>query len=145
MTVFFFIWAVLELSFLSVLGINNLYLTIFITIKMYYAMHVLTTHGKSKNSLLIDFLILWYLKFDYFILLFVIWKGLIDAMSVFGVKSILLRDIVALGHWFANSLDICEYLTPRGDSHMLYWYWYWQWRSVRGGCYTPPSFRKMVG
>ena len=41
-------------------------------------------------------------------------------MSSFGVKSILRRDIVALDHWFANSLDICEYLTLRGDSRMSY-------------------------
>ena len=47
---------------------------------MYQAMHVLTTHGKSKNSLL-------------------------------NLKSILRRYIVALDHWFANGLDICEYLT----------------------------------
>ena len=50
-----------------VLGINNLYLTIFITIEMYQIMHVLTTHGIRKNSFLINFLIL-YLKFDCFII-----------------------------------------------------------------------------
>ena len=33
-------------------------------------------------------------------------KGLIDAMSSFGVKSILRGDIVALDNWFANNLDI---------------------------------------
>ena len=34
-TVFFFTWAVLELSFLPALGIINLYFTIFITIKIF--------------------------------------------------------------------------------------------------------------
>ena len=47
-------------------------------------------------------------------------KGLIDAMSSFGVKSVLRRDIVALDHWFANSLDICDYFTLRGEFHMSY-------------------------
>ena len=41
-------------------------------------------------------------------------------MSSFGEKSILCRDIVVLDHWFANSLDICEYLTLRGDRCMSY-------------------------
>ena len=45
-------------------------------------------------------------------------KGLIDDMSSFGVKSILRRDIVVLDHWFAENLDICEYLTLRQDSCM---------------------------
>ena len=47
-------------------------------------------------------------------------KGLIDAMSSFGVKSILRGDIVALDNWFANNLDICEYLTLTGDTRMSY-------------------------
>ena len=46
--------------------------------------------------------------------------GLIDAMSSFGVKSILRRNIVELDHWFANSMDICEYWTLEGDSRMPY-------------------------
>ena len=42
-------------------------------------------------------------------------KDLIDAMSNFAIKSIDVgRDIIALDHWFANSLDISEYLTLRG-------------------------------
>ena len=47
-------------------------------------------------------------------------KGLIDAMSCFGVKSILRRDIVGLNVWFANSKEICEYLDFRRDSRMSY-------------------------
>ena len=48
-------------------------------------------------------------------------KDLIDAMSNFAIKSIDVgRDIIALDHWFANSLDISEYLTLRGDSLISY-------------------------
>ena len=45
-------------------------------------------------------------------------KGLIDAMSSFGVKSILRRDIITLDKWFSDSKEICEYLTFRGDHRM---------------------------
>ena len=47
-------------------------------------------------------------------------KGLIDAMSSFGVKSILRRDIVSHDVWFSNSVEICEYLKFRGDKRMYY-------------------------
>ena len=47
-------------------------------------------------------------------------KGLIDAMSSFGVKSILRRDITAFDKWFANSAEIVDYLTLRGDNRMMY-------------------------
>ena len=45
-------------------------------------------------------------------------KGLIDAMSSFGAKSILRRDIVAFDVWFADSKEICSYLTDRTDERM---------------------------
>ena len=38
-------------------------------------------------------------------------KELIDAMSSFGTKSILWRDIVAFDLWFADSKEICSHLT----------------------------------
>ena len=38
-------------------------------------------------------------------------KGLIDAMSTFGVKTILRRDIVSHDCWFQSSTDIYEYLS----------------------------------
>ena len=47
-------------------------------------------------------------------------KGLIDAMSSFGVKAILRRDIVSHDCWFESSNDICEYLSSRCDSRMSY-------------------------
>ena len=47
-------------------------------------------------------------------------KGLIDAMSSFGVKSILRRDIVGLDVWFANSQEMCDYLDLRKDPRMSY-------------------------
>ena len=48
-------------------------------------------------------------------------KDLIDAMSNFAIKPIDVgRDIIALDHWFANSLDISEYLTLMGDSLISY-------------------------
>ena len=47
-------------------------------------------------------------------------KGLIDAMSSFGVKSILRRDIVTTDQWFQNSKEICDYLSIRGDHRMEY-------------------------
>ena len=45
-------------------------------------------------------------------------KGFIDAMSSFGAKSILRRDIVAFDVWFADSKEICSYLTDRTDERM---------------------------
>ena len=47
-------------------------------------------------------------------------KGLIDAMSSFGVKAILRRDIISLDKWFANSAEIVDYLSLRGDDRMKY-------------------------
>ena len=49
-------------------------------------------------------------------------KGLIDAMSNFGVKSILRRNIVTHDVWFANSDEICSYLREqlRSDKIMDY-------------------------
>ena len=47
-------------------------------------------------------------------------KGLIDAMSSFGVKSILRRDRIAFNKWFDNSEEICSYLTQRYDDRMMY-------------------------
>ena len=47
-------------------------------------------------------------------------KGLIDAMSSFGVKSILRWDVIAFDKWFENSEDIRSYLTQRYDDRMLY-------------------------
>ena len=47
-------------------------------------------------------------------------KGVIDAMSGFGVKSILKRDIIGLDVWFGDSRDICEYLDMRKDPRMSY-------------------------
>ena len=35
-------------------------------------------------------------------------KGLIDAMSGFGVKSILLRGVIGLDQWFADSKEMCQ-------------------------------------
>ena len=47
-------------------------------------------------------------------------KGLIDAMSSFGVKSVLRRDIVTKNDWFNNSQEIVDHLEFRGDPHMYY-------------------------
>ena len=47
-------------------------------------------------------------------------KGLIDAMSSFGVKSILRRDIVTQDCWFQNSEEVCNYLSSRSDCRMSY-------------------------
>ena len=47
-------------------------------------------------------------------------KGLIDAMSSFGVKSILRRDIVGLDVWFGNSKEMCDYLDLRKGPRMSY-------------------------
>ena len=47
-------------------------------------------------------------------------KGLIDAMSSFGVKGILRRDIIGNDEWFSNSDEICDYLSMRGDPRMSY-------------------------
>ena len=46
------------------------------------------------------------------------WKGMIDVMSSFGVKSILKRDIIGLDVWLGDSRDIFEYLDMRKDSRM---------------------------
>ena len=46
--------------------------------------------------------------------------GLINAMSSFGAKSILRRDIVAFHMWFANSKEIFSYLTDKTDERMPY-------------------------
>ena len=45
-------------------------------------------------------------------------KGLIDAMSSFGVKAILIRDIVSHDCSFESSNDVCECLSSRCDSRM---------------------------
>lgn len=47
-------------------------------------------------------------------------KGLIDAMSSFGVKSVFKTDIVGLGVWFANSQEVCQYLDLHKDLRMSY-------------------------
>ena len=47
-------------------------------------------------------------------------KGLIDAMSSFGVKSILRIDTISFETWFENGNAMCEYLALRGDSRMMY-------------------------
>ena len=47
-------------------------------------------------------------------------KGLIDAMSSFGVKAILRRGIVSHDCWFESSNNICEFLSSRCDSRMSY-------------------------
>ena len=47
-------------------------------------------------------------------------KGLIDAMSSFGVKGILRRGIIGNDEWFSNSAEICDHLNLRGDSRMSY-------------------------
>ena len=47
-------------------------------------------------------------------------KGLINAMSSFGVKSILRFDIVGLDQWFADSKEMCQYLRFRNDERMVY-------------------------
>ena len=47
-------------------------------------------------------------------------KGLIDAMSSFGVKSILRQNIIANDWWFNNSSDICEHLEARCNPRMRY-------------------------
>ena len=47
-------------------------------------------------------------------------KGLIDAMSSFGVKAILRRDIVTKDDWFSNTQEIIEHLQFRGKSNMYY-------------------------
>ena len=47
-------------------------------------------------------------------------KSMTDAMSSFGVKSILERDIIGLDVWFGDSYDICEYLDMRKDPRMSY-------------------------
>ena len=44
---------------------------------------------------------------------------MIDAMSSFGVKSVLRRDII-LDIRFSENKEICEYLTFRGEGRMLY-------------------------
>ena len=47
-------------------------------------------------------------------------KGFINTMSSFGAKSILRRDIVAFEVWFADSKEICSYLTDRTDEKISY-------------------------
>ena len=47
-------------------------------------------------------------------------KGLIDAMSSFGVKSILRLAVVGLDQWFADSKEMCQYLKLRNDERMVY-------------------------
>ena len=41
-------------------------------------------------------------------------KGLIDAMSSFGVKSIMRRYVVGLVQWFADIKKMCQYLRFKG-------------------------------
>ena len=45
-------------------------------------------------------------------------KGLIDALSIFGVKYILKRDIFGLNVWFSDSREISEYLNIRKGPQM---------------------------
>ena len=45
-------------------------------------------------------------------------KGLVNAMSSFGVKSILRRDIAI--QWFQSSSERCSYLQFRGGKRMFY-------------------------
>ena len=47
-------------------------------------------------------------------------KRLIDVISSVGAKSILRQDIVAFYMWFADSKEICSYLTDRTDERMSY-------------------------
>ena len=47
-------------------------------------------------------------------------RGLIDAMSSFGVKGILRRSIIGKDIFFADSNEIKEYLESIGDERMLY-------------------------
>ena len=47
-------------------------------------------------------------------------KGLIDAMSSFGVKALLRRDIITADAWIANSDERCNHLRMRGDRRMRY-------------------------
>ena len=47
-------------------------------------------------------------------------KGLIYAMSSFGVKYILQKDITGLDVWFEDSAEICEYLTMGKGPPMSY-------------------------
>ena len=47
-------------------------------------------------------------------------KGLIDAMSSFGVNAILRRDIITADAWFANRDELCNHLRMRGDRRMRY-------------------------
>ena len=47
-------------------------------------------------------------------------KGLIDAMSSFGVKSILSREVVGLDQWFADSKKMCQHLRYRNYNRMIY-------------------------
>ena len=43
-----------------------------------------------------------------------------DAMSSFGVKSVLRRDIVTKNDWFNNSQGIVDHLEFRGQPRMYY-------------------------
>ena len=53
-------------------------------------------------------------------------KGLIDAMSSFGVKSILRKDIVTGDVWYRNSEEMCRHLRKvqpdrtKGNKNMVY-------------------------
>ena len=47
-------------------------------------------------------------------------KGVTDAMSSFGVKSFLKRDVIGLDVWLGDSRDICEYLDMRKEPRMSY-------------------------
>ena len=47
-------------------------------------------------------------------------KGLVNAMSSFGVKSILRRDIIGLDVWFGNSTEMCDYLGLHEDPRISY-------------------------
>ena len=47
-------------------------------------------------------------------------KGLIDAMSSFGVKSIIRKDIVTHDVWFDSAEDIADYLKRRNNGRMEY-------------------------
>ena len=47
-------------------------------------------------------------------------KGLIDAMSHFGVKSILRRDVIGLDQWLVDSKEMCQYLRFRNEERMVY-------------------------
>ena len=47
-------------------------------------------------------------------------RVILDAMSSFGVKSILRRDIATQDCWFQNNEEVCNYLSSRSHCRMSY-------------------------